>query len=280
MNEKKSFSPLRLLGAIGVILFLVVAVYPILWLLLSSFKTEGEIALTASYSLPQSFYLDNYLKAWEKGKMSIFLGNSIYTTVFSLLFIVILSAPAAFCLTKMKWKLSGTVATMFLLGIMIPVQVMLIPLFLMFKWTNTLNTLEGLIVAFTAFGLPMSIYLFSGYFKSIPNEMIEAAVIDGCSIYQVFVKIMLPLIKNAVVTILMISFMDVWNDLLFSMTFISSTELKTLQTGLIMFQGRFGAREWGPTYAAIAMGTLPTLVLYLFLNKVMIEGLTAGAVKG
>lgn len=280
MNEKKSFSPLRLLGAIGVILFLVVAVYPILWLLLSSFKTEGEIALTASYSLPQSFYLDNYLKAWEKGKMSIFLGNSIYTTVFSLLFIVILSAPAAFCLTKMKWKLSGTVATMFLLGIMIPVQVMLIPLFLMFKWTNTLNTLEGLIVAFTAFGLPMSIYLFSGYFKSIPNEMIEAAVIDGCSIYQVFVKIMLPLIKNAVVTILMISFMDVWNDLLFSMTFISSSELKTLQTGLIMFQGRFGAREWGPTYAAIAMGTLPTLVLYLFLNKVMIEGLTAGAVKG
>lgn len=280
MNEKRSFSPLRLLGAIGVILFLIVAVYPILWLLLSSFKTEGEIALTASYSLPQSLYLDNYLKAWEKGKMSIFLGNSIYTTVFSLLFIVILSAPAAFCLTKMKWKLSGTVSTMFLLGIMIPVQVMLIPLFLMFKWTNTLNTLEGLIVAFTAFGLPMSIYLFSGYFKSIPNEMIEAAVIDGCSIYQVFVKIMLPLIKNAVVTILMISFMDVWNDLLFSMTFISSTELKTLQTGLIMFQGRFGAREWGPTYAAIAMGTLPTLVLYLFLNKVMIEGLTAGAVKG
>jgi raffinose/stachyose/melibiose transport system permease protein len=280
MKAEKTFSPLRLLGTLGVILFLIIAVYPIIWLLLSSFKTEGEIALSASYALPHTLYLENYAQAWERGKMSIFLKNSIYTTAFSLIFIVLLAAPAAFGITKMKWKLSGAVSTMFLLGIMIPVQVMLIPLFLMFKWTNTLNTLEGLIVAFTAFGLPMSIYLFSGYFKSIPNEMIEAAVIDGCTIYQVFVKIMLPLIKNAVVTILMISFMDVWNDLLFSMTFISSTELKTLQTGLIMFQGRFGAREWGPTYAAIAMGTLPTLVLYLFLNKVMIEGLTAGAVKG
>ena len=279
-KTKKKVSPLRAVGTTLLIIFLLIELYPIIWLLLSSFKTNSEIALTSSYSLPQGIEVQNYIDAWNVGHMSTFMGNSIYTTVFSLTFIVLLSAPAAFGLTKMRWKLSGPVSTLFLMGIMIPVQVMLIPLFLMFKTANLLNTLECLIVAFSAFGLPMSIYLFSGFFKGIPNEMIEAAVIDGCSIYRVFFKIMLPLIKNAMVTILMISFMDVWNDLLFSMTFVSSTELKTLQTGLVMFSGRFGARDWGPTFAAIAMGTLPTILLYLGLNKVMIEGLTAGAVKG
>ena len=120
----------------------------------------------------------------------------------------------------------------------------------------------------------------TSYMKAIPNEIIEAAIIDGASIYQVFYKIVVPMVTNALVTLALVQFFFVWNDLLLSLTFISDTNLRTVQTGLLSFVGQFGQREWGPTFASIALTVIPTLLIYLFLNNKVIKGLTAGAVKG
>jgi len=265
---------------IFIILFLCVQMYPIIWLLLSSVKSPSEFSLRAVYALPEKLTFSNYAVAWTVGKMGIYFRNSAIATLVALLLIITFSAPVSFAITKMKWKLSRITLTFFLLGITIPVQVVLIPLFIIYKNVGLLNSLLGLIIVYSAFGLPISIYLFVGFFKSVPNQMIEAAVIDGCSIFSVFTRIMLPLMKNAIATVLTIQFLFTWNDLVFSMTFISKMNLKTVQTGLMYFTGQFGQRYWGPTFASIVMSTLPTLFLYLFLNKVMIKGLTAGAVKG
>src|SRR4030042_1548887 len=135
-------------------------------------------------------------------KVGNYFRNIAIATLVALLLIITFSAPVSFAITKMKWKLSRITLTFFLLGITIPVQVVLIPLFIIYKNVGLLNSLLGLIIVYSAFGLPISIYLFVGFFKSVPNQMIEAAVIDGCSIFSVFTRIMLPLMKNAIATVL------------------------------------------------------------------------------
>ena len=142
------------------------------------------------------------------------------------------------------------------------------------------NTRWALILSYIAFGLSLSIYLVTGYLRSFPDEIMEAAVIDGCGIYKLLWYIVVPLLKNAIVTVLVLQFFFKWNDLLFSMTFVSSTALKTIQTGLMYFSDEFGSKNWGAIFASISMSIIPMLVLYSVLNKAVIEGMTAGAVKG
>lgn len=282
-NVGENTSKTRILGIvlkILIALLLIVEIYPIVWLLLSSIKGPTEFSTTPVYALPKGFYFKNYIDAWNIGKMNIFFKNSLLATSLALVIIIVFSAAAAFALTKLRWKLSKSTLMLFLMGIMVPVQVVLIPLFMIYKKAGLLNNLTSLIITYAAFGLPMSIYLFVAYFKNIPLEIMEAGVIDGCSMYGVFIRIILPLIQNAIVTVLTLQFLFNWNDLIFSMTFISKTDLKTIQTGMMMFTGQFGQKDWGPIFASITMGTLPTLLLYIGLNKMVIKGMTAGAVKG
>jgi len=278
MNRKKNV--LSIIGKLAIIVLLFIEIYPIIWLLLSSLKGPNEFATNSMLALPKGFYFKNYLDAWNIGKMNIFFKNSVISVFSALIVIICFSVPAAFAIEKMKWKLSKVALMLFLSGIMIPVQVVLIPLFLIYKQVGLLNSLWSLIITYSAFGLPLSIYLLTGYFKSIPNELMEAALIDGCSIYTMFYHIIVPLIKNALVIIITVEFLFNWNDLIFSMTFISNLKLKTVQTGLMYFTGEKGQKEWGPIFASTVIGMVPTLLLYFGLNKVIIKGMTAGSVKG
>ena len=180
----------------------------------------------------------------------------------------------------MQWKMKRAVARYFQIGIMVPVATSLIPLYQMFVRTKLTNTYFSLIITYIAFGLSLSIFLMTGYLRTMPNDMFEAAVIDGCDIYKLMYYIVVPMMKNAIVTVLVLQFFFKWNDLLFSMTFISKSELKTVQTGLLYFSDEFGSKNWGAIFASISMSILPMLFLYTFLNKAIIEGMTAGAVKG
>ncbi len=263
-----------------VLLFLAIEVYPILWMLLSSFKATREFTVNPSYALPEGLYLKNYVDAWTTGKMSIFFKNSLITTATSLVLIVLLSTSVSFALVKMRWKLRKAAMSFFMSGIMVPVTIVLIPLFTMYKSLHLLNTYWSLIITYTGFGLSLSVYLISGYMMSLPDELIEAAVIDGCDIYTVFWKIVVPLSMNAIITVVVIQFFFRWNDMIFSMTFISRTAMKTVQTGLMYFSDEWGNKNWGAIFAAIAIGVMPTLGLYAGLNKLVIDGMTAGAVKG
>ncbi|MGN7286093.1 carbohydrate ABC transporter permease [Shouchella rhizosphaerae] len=265
-------------GLVGV--FLLITVYPVIWLLLSSLKEPSEFMTNSMNALPEGFYLGNYVEAWKTGNMGIYFRNSIFVTFPALIGIVLFGSMAAFAIEKLRWKLKNVVMLLFLAGIMIPVQIVLLPLFQIYFNLNLLNSLFGLGLVYLVFGLPLTIFLFASYFKSMPNELMEAAVVDGASIYQIFFTLALPLLKNAIVTVALVQFFFVWNDLIFAMSFIRDTDLRTIQTGLMGFAGEYGQREWGPTFASIALAVVPILLLYTFLNKLVMKGMTSGAVKG
>jgi len=165
-------------------------------------------------------------------------------------------------------------------GIMVPTAVVLIPLYSMYNGIGLLNNHMSLIITYVAFGMPLSIFLLRGFLTSLPDDLLEAAVIDGADIYRIFIHIMLPLMKTGIVTVLVIQFYFRWNDLMFSMTFITDSAKKTVQTGLLYFSDQYGNRNWGAIFACIAISVMPTLVLYVAMNKLVIEGMTAGALKG
>ncbi|GAE93250.1 xylose ABC transporter [Gracilibacillus boraciitolerans JCM 21714] len=278
MFAQKVFS--NIFGKIFIFIMLLITVYPIVWLILSSFKNPSEFS-NPMYALPSGVHFQNYIDAWTIGNMGTYFQNSIFVTFPSLFLILMFGAATAFAIEKMKWKLNNTILLVFLGGIMIPMQIVLLPLFTIYHQTGLLNNLLGLIIVYIAFGLPLTIFLFTGYYKTLPNELIEAAIMDGANIYQIFFKISIPLIINSFVSIALVQFFFVWNDLIFAMTFISDSELRTIQTGLINFTGEYGQREWGgPTFASISLAIIPTLILYLILNKLVMKGMTSGAVKG
>jgi raffinose/stachyose/melibiose transport system permease protein len=260
-------------------LLLVVEIYPLLWMLLSSFKTNDEFSTGTFWSLPAGLDWQNYAQAWNSGMGTYFL-NSILTVFPSLFLILLISLAASFALEVMVWRGRNLVLLAFLAGIMIPLQMVLLPLFTIYFWTGLINTRWALIITYTAFGLPLSVFLMAGFFKSVPRGVIEAAVLDGASIYQVFARIAVPMVANGLVTIGLVNFFFLWNDLLFSLTFISSDNLRTIQTGLLNFTGQYGQVQWGPTFAAVSLTVFPTLIVYLILNQQVIKGLTAGSVKG
>ncbi|MDF2871047.1 MAG: carbohydrate transporter rane protein 2, family [Anaerocolumna sp.] len=258
----------------------ILEVYPLFWMLTASFKKPAEFVSKPAYALNDGFYIQNYIDAWTRGNMATFFKNSLINTLAALVFIVFFSVTIGFALTKMEWKFKDKVASFFGIGIMVPVATALIPLFQIYNGMNLINTRTSLILTYIAFGLSLSIYLVTGFLKSLPDEILEAAVVDGCGIYKLMWTIVVPLMKNAIVTVLVLQFFFKWNDLLFSMTFINDTKLKTIQTGLLYFQDEFGAKNWGAIFASVSMSVLPMLVVYMILNKAVIEGMTAGAVKG
>lgn len=269
-------------GFRGIIIFLicVIEIYPLFWLLTASLKQQSEWSEFPAYALNKGFHIQNYIDAWTRGNMATFFKNSLITTVVSLIFIVIFATTMGFAVTKMQWRFKKAVARFFTLGIMIPVAVALIPLFQIYSRTGLLNTRTCLILTYIAFGLSLSIYLVQGYLRSFPDDIMEAAVIDGCGIYRMMWYIVVPLMKNAIITVLVLQFFFKWNDLLFSMTFISDSSLKTVQTGLLYFSDEFGSKNWGAIFASVSMSVFPMLILYTGLNKKVMEGMTAGAVKG
>ncbi len=277
-------SALRRVGQIAIAvlvgLLVLIELYPTVWLLMSSMKAPDEFNLFPIYALPRSLYFQNYVEAWTAGHMSTYFTNSVLATVPSLLLLLLVGVPAGFGIEILKWKFSNTMLLVFMAAIMVPLQMAILPLFTIYTQLQLLDTRLGLIITYTAFGLPLTIFLMAGYFKSVPREMLEAAVVDGANIYQVFFYIALPVVMNSIVTIALVQFFFIWNDLFLSFTFISDTDLRTIQTGLLNFQGQYGQRDWGPTFASIAMSILPTLLIYLLLNQFIIKGLTAGSVKG
>lgn len=268
------------LRGLVIVLICLIEIYPLFWMLTASLKQQHEWSERPAYALNKGFYFQNYVDAWTRGNMAVFFKNSLITTMISLVFIVIFATTVGFAVTKMKWKWRNAVANYFKFGIMIPVAVALIPLFQIFNKTNLLNTRTCLVLTYIAFGLSLSIYLVQGYLRSFPDDIMEAAVIDGCGIYKMMWHIVVPLMKNAIVTVLVLQFFFKWNDLLFSMTFISDSALKTVQTGLLYFSDEFGSKNWGAIFASVSMSVFPMLILYTVLNKKLMEGMMAGAVKG
>lgn len=276
LSRKKALSFLLYFIVIAI---LVVQIYPVVWLMLSSFKSSIELT-TKPFSLPTLWSFDNYAAVFRDSSLLLYIKNTAIVTFSCLLLIVFLSATAGFALVKMQSRLNSKLLLFFTIGIMIPIQVTLIPLFIMYKESGLLNSYLALILPQVGFALPLSILIFTSFYRYVPNELIEAAVIDGCNIYQVFLKIISPLTINTTITVASINFIFIWNDFIFSNTFTNDIQYKTIAVGLQEFIGAFGATDWGQTFAAICISIIPIIITYLLLNKYVMAGVSDGAVKG
>ncbi|MGN9912844.1 carbohydrate ABC transporter permease [Phytohabitans sp. LJ34] len=268
--------PVRIL--IG--LLVVVELYPLVWLVLGSFKTQDEFFSKPTWALPEGFNLDNYTEAWSGGGLGRNVLNSVLVTVPSLAFMILLGVAAAYALEVMVWKGRGTVLLAFVAGIMIPGQMILVPLFTVYFQAGLTNTLWPLIITYTVMGLPLTVFLMAAYLRAIPREIFESAAVDGAGMLRSFFRIAVPMMRNAIVTIALVEFFSVWNDLLIALTFTTRDELATVQVGLLQFSDEYGSTQYGPLFAAISINVLGILVLYLFLNRQIMAGLAAGSVKG
>ncbi len=263
----------------SIALLVAIELYPLLWMFLQSFKTNEEFALGSAWALPHGLYLGNWTTAWTQGDIPTYFKNSVLAVVPSVALTIALSLAAAFGIEVMQWRLRNTVLVLFLAGILVPIQMLLLPMFTIFLHLHLLDSLWGLIIAYTGVGLPLAIFLMVAYFRALPREVLEAALLDGATIYKAFFQVAVPMVSGAIFTVAVVEFFFTWNDLLLSLTFISTNSRRTIQTGLLNFTDQFGQVQWGPTFAAVCMTILPTLMLYLILNRRVMRGLTAGAVK-
>lgn len=259
--------------------FLVIQLYPIAWLFMASMKTTAELGV-APFALPKSLTFANYASILTEGKMLGYMWNSVKVTFCSIVLILLLSSTSGYALSKFNFRINKKVYAFFTFGIMIPVQITLIPLFCFYSKVGILNKTISLVVPQVGFALPLSVMLFVSFYSFVPNELIEAAIMDGCSSYRIFGQIVFPLAKNTVITIASMYTILIWNDFIFANTFISENTAKTIAVGLKDYVGAYGSVDWGRTYAAIAVSIIPPMFVYFMLNKYVTAGMTMGATKG
>ena len=279
-----STSKKRIISAIGRVItggiLLVLMVYPIVYVILSSMKTKDDLRKLPSWALPSTFNIDNYIRVFTTSPMLTYFKNSIIITVGVLIPLLLFSFMAGFALSKIQFRGNKKLLSYFLLGLMLPFQVALIPLFTIFSKLNLLNTYAAVIIPQIAFSLSYSIQLFYSFCKFLPDEIIEASIIDGCSPFKSFTVVVFPMATNSILTVATMQGVFTWNDFVNAYTFTRSTSMKTVTLGLNDFVGFMGTKDWGATFAAIVVTVLPTFIFYFFTNKYMLSGLTAGAVKG
>jgi raffinose/stachyose/melibiose transport system permease protein len=270
----------RLPARILIAILLVVELYPLVWLFIGSLKSQSDHLNRPTWSLPTHWMWGNYKTAWITGNLGTYIRNSLIAVLPSLALVVILGAAAGFGLQVMRWRLRGPVMLIFLAGIMVPAQMILLPLFTIYYQTGLSGTLWPLIITYTGTGLPLTVFMMGTYFRALPVEAIEAATVDGASILRTFRSIAFPIVRNAIFTVALVQFFFMWNDLLIALTFTNTSSLRTIQVGLLNFTGQFGGIQYGPLFAAICINVFGTLILYLVLNQKVMKGLTSGAVKG
>lgn len=270
----------RTILTVTVVVIVLVQVYPLAWLLLTSFRTAADFAGGNPFALPSEFTLDNYARAFDVGNLGLNIVNSLIVTLGASVLIVGAGMMAAFALQVLGFRFSGLVRALFLLGIIVPVQIALVPLFIDYSQVGLLDTHLSMIIPLAAFALPMAVYLFSSFYEYIPREMYEAASLDGAGPYRIFSQITFPLSVNTIITVVLVNSIFIWNDFIFANTFVLSDGLKTIPLGLQNYIGAMGNTDWTATFAAVCVTVTPLLLVFLVLNKAMINGLESGATKG
>ncbi len=277
-REKIHWTPALVLIYILLALMMVIYLAPLLWTVMVSFKTNAEI-FTSPFALPQVIQLGNYIVAWTAGHLGTATMNSFLVCLVTLALSMVLGAMISFAIGVMRWKASGAVLTYFLMGMMIPVHCVLIPLFTRFARMGLSNSLIGLIIPYLTFSLPVTIFIMTGFFRSMPHELVESACIDGANIYQIFAEVALPLARTGFFVTGLMTFVGNWNELLLAMVFISDDSKKTLPVSLSKFVGPYNT-NYSQMFAAIVLAIIPTVVVYCCFSNQIVDGLTAGAVKG
>ena len=274
----KKYSVARALIYIFLVLLVVIYLAPLLWCVLVSLKDNTEL-IDNPFGWPEKLRFVNFIEAWKKAYLGKALLNSLIACTASLIGTLFLGAMSAFAIGRMKWKFSKLTLTYFMIGMMIPVHCVLIPLFVHFSTIGLTDSLPSIILPYIVFGMPITIYILTGFFRSMPNELFEAASIDGCNIYRCFFTIALPLAQTGLFVTGLMTFVGNWNELLLAMVFISDKLKKTIPVTLSYFVGPYKT-NYVQMFAAILIAIIPNIIVYSCFSNKIVDGLTQGAVKG
>jgi raffinose/stachyose/melibiose transport system permease protein len=270
LTEALLLGPL-VLNALGVII-------PLGLVLISAFKPTPEI-FASPFALPQTWSLENFAEVWQSGRFDLYFRNSVFITLGSEVLILGLSAMAGYALGRFRFRLNNIIYLFFLAGLMFPAKLVLVPLFIQLKEIGLLNSHMGLILVYAAGGIPAAVFILTGFFRALPSDLDNAARIDGAGEFQVFSRVMLPLVRPQLAIVAIYTAIPIWNDFLLPLAFLQNPALKTVPQGLSVFFGEF-SNNYGALFAGLTLAALPLILLYLVLSEQFIKGLTAGAVKG
>ncbi|MNM77251.1 Trehalose transport system permease protein SugB [compost metagenome] len=269
----------------------IIIIIPVLWAFMASIKQDTEF-YGNPWALPEGIHLQNFADAWLKANMGSFMLNSVLVTVIALGILLIVALPASYVLSRFKFRGNGFLNLMFMAGLFINVNYIVVPIFLMLN--NGDKTLRGILghpvllnnlfilaLVYAAMSLPFTIYLMSGYFKSLPKEFEEAASVDGAGHFRTMVQVIMPMAKPSIVTVILFNFLSYWNEYIISMTLLTKPTFKTLPVGLMnLMAAQKSAVQYGQMYAGLVLVMLPTLIIYILVQKKLTQGMTMGGLKG
>lgn len=286
--EKSAFKPHSKVTPVGVLLqivkwillvfFAVYAVFPMIWLAITSFKTNAEL-MANPFSLPAVWQVQNYINAIELSGIGRMMINSVIVSFCAMALNVLVAAMIAYCIARFDFKGKEIIFAMFSAGILVPLNALMVPYFVIINTVGLYDKMAGLILLYTAIGIPISTFIVRGFMNSLPREIEEAAFIDGCGFYGRFFRIILPLSKTGMVTAAILHFITCWNEFVYANLIISSSSNKTIQLGIRYFTNQF-TTDYVSMYAAIIISIVPCIVAYVCFQEQIVSGLTSGAVKG
>ena len=244
---------------------------PVITLILTALKDAGDFAVNGAFSFPKSIRWENFSEAWETGVKNYFW-NSVIVTGFKVPIGIVLESMAAFALTHMHFRWADRVFTYILIGLIVPMQMTLVPLTLLMNALNLIDTLTGLTILYIGFGVPFGVLVMRGFFRTVPVAIIEAARIDGCSWFKIFYRIALPLAIPAVVSLCILDGVATWNEFILAQIFLRSDELRTLPLGLVQFSTQFST-QYDQLAAAVLISVVPIVLVFLFFQRYFVAGM-------
>ena len=290
-KKKRKLTPAKILVYICLILLAVTIIVPVIWVFVASVKQNSEF-YGNPWTLPETIYFQNFIDAWQKANMGSYMLNSVIVTALAIAMLIVISLPAAYVLSRFKFRTGKFWNVLFMAGLFINVSYIVVPIFLMLNnWDIKLRQLTGapfflnnlfiLALVYTATALPFTIYLLAGYFKTLARDYEEAAYVDGAGYFVTMVKIMFPMAKPSIITFILFNFLSFWNEYIIAMTLMTDEKFKTLPVGLMnLMAAQKSAVEYGQMYAGLVLVMLPTLILYICVQKTLTQGMTLGGLKG
>lgn len=254
--------------------------YPLLWNVMASFKTNEEV-MENPWTLPKSLKWDNYVRAFTTAKIGDYMLNSVLVVVLSMIMLIIMAVPTAYVLGRMRFRGQKLISNLYMAGLFIGGVYIIVPLFILMNDLHMLDNRFWLSAVYATGTLSFSIYLLTGFMKSIPADFEEAAMIDGCGYFSTLFRIIMPMVRPGIITMVVFSFFDFWNEYVLAMTLVTSDAKKTIPIGLSnLMQIQQFATDWGSLFAGLVIVLVPTVVIYTLLQKKLTEGLMLGGVKG
>ncbi len=279
MKNKPTFRFSKIIFWVFMIVLLILALYPLFWMIMSSFKTNSDFTVNR-FGFPSEFTLENYSAALEEGDFGRYFINSGILSALSLVIMVFSASMTAFSFARYRFKASKPLLAYFMVGQMLSAQIMLIAVYLIMVSLNLVDSIFGLSLVYAASGLPFTIFLLQAFFRTLPNELYEAAEVDGYNDWMIFLRIALPLVMPGLSTALVIQFMYVWNEFPLAMIVINSPENLTLPVAIYRIVNNMYYSNYAQACAGLCISAIPVLIIYAVFQKKIIGGMTAGAVKG